>query len=229
MNLFGDIPRPEDIIGTGRQKVVDVIGNKGLVLRKGVGTLRRIYETFSPIGTKSRTELAWNVQRDFMWDFVLRDIKDSKGQILKGTEVGKFCQSVRIEPYKLADVVTLNYGAEKRSYPGQLIIDNITATFICGVPNYVGHYFQSWFDLMVKDGVYYPKKNFVKDADVILYDRKSSKNEHLVLMGLFPISHATYDLSYEGNSYLKYNVTLNVDRIEFKEIDNQGDPVEKGE
>lgn len=234
MSIFNQIPRPEDVLDVGRQKISSVLGDNGLFLRKGMGDLRRLSKKFSAIGMRPRKELSFNVQRDYLWDFVLPDIKDScrivkqggdNSQVLKGVSVSPFCQSLRMKYAKLSEVVSVKYGSETRGYPGNVDFENLSATFITSVPAYVSHYFQAWFDLAVKDGKYFPKYNkedaalsYAKPAMVILFNRSGVPTEQAVLHGVFPIELTTHELTYEGDSFLRYDVTLNVDKITQKTL-----------
>lgn len=214
MKFFSDVPSQQDILSTGRQQVVNLVGNKGLVLRKSLGTALRIYEQLSPIGTKPKTELEFRPQRDYMWDFVPPLLSKSKNKV-SNVEVGKLCQELYFEPRKLRGTEDIKYGGEKRSYPGMVTVGNLKAKFICPMPDLVGVYFRDWFDLMVdENGFYHPKNNYSGEGQVSLYNRTGALNFCFNVRGLFPISIGSYNLSMGGKEFLKYEVELNLDGIE---------------
>jgi hypothetical protein len=160
-----------------------------------------------------------NVQRTNIWDCIPPDINDEKFQLLPGVIVGDYCHSIRIPQFKFDDVVTIRYGAEKRSYPGGLSISNIEISFICPAPNVVDYYFNTWFRLIVsKEGYYFPKCNYAKNMNVILYDRSGIPTEWLVFHGVFPLNLAEHDLTYDDVTFLKYTVSLNVDSISHETV-----------
>lgn len=214
MKFFSDVPSQQDILSVGRQKAVDLIGNKGLILRKGIGTIRRIAEQLSPIGTKPKTELDFRPQRDNMWDFIPPILSRADHRI-SNVEVGKLCQELYFEPRKLQNTVDIKYGGEKRSYPGMVTQGNLKASFICPMPDIIGVYFRDWFELVVDvDGYYSPKNYYSGDGQVSLYNRTGAINIAFTVRGLFPITIGSYKLSMGGKDYIKYDVELNVDLIE---------------
>jgi hypothetical protein len=214
-NFFGDLPQPSDIMAKGKQTAWDVLGNNGLVVRKGIGTVLRIADSLSPIGTKSRDENTFNPQRDFIFDFIFSPTSSTTSDAIKEDVVSKYCQEVKFSPFRLASTDSLKYGASKRSYPGFVTFDNLHLTFICPTPDTVGPYLRKWFRTMISaDGFYSPKAQFVRSGTLTLYARDGAPSFGFKLSGLFPIKIGEYNLSWNNKEYLKYSVELNVDYIE---------------
>lgn len=208
---FSKLPGP--LKNASQKYLADRLGNKGLVLKKNIGKVLNIIENIAGISTASKSEKGLNVQREFNWVIVLPDLSNMKG--LKSDGVNDLCIAVDFQPYKLADKTDVKYGAYKRSYPGMLSISDLTATFVSTVPMTVESYFERWFALMVdKKGRYYPKNTYAKDIRVMLLHRDGQSHVTYKLGRCFPTSLSKVELSYNGGSYLKYTVVLNVDTFD---------------
>ena len=155
-----------------------------------------------------------DLQREFMWDIKFPEI----GQIsFKGValiDIGKFVQNVKFGNYQMESPNIIQVGAFKNKYAGTLDIQEVTMTFLRPIPDVVTPYLQRWRKLIVDDkGIYYPKINYAKNIYVYLLGTDSLISGTFKLINTFPKSLPSYDLSYEREGVLKFDISFSVDRI----------------
>ena len=222
MDFFSTLPTGDDILSAGRAKITNALGNNGLLLRKGIGTAANIanqVQTILSFGPASQDANTGNPQREYLWVFVVPDMNSGLVNI-SGVDIAKYCLEVKFSPPEMKDVVNIKYGPFKRSYPGTITTGNVTATFICPIPDIVSQYFRIWQNLIIdSEGVYYPKINYAKTASVTLYSRTGLVNTQLNLRNVFPIKIGEYNLSYYNKQFVKYTVVMNCDGVEVVDTD----------
>jgi hypothetical protein len=151
----------------------------------------------------------WKLQRRYLWEVILPDVDG-----LPGIDVSQYCQDVKFGEYKMEDVAKMRYGAFQKGYAGFFAIDTVSISFLCPIPDLVGEYLRSWKSLIIDErGFYYPKIQYAKVVYVRLYDRDGTISGSFRLAGVFPKTFPAYDLSYEGEDLVKFDIDFNVDRI----------------
>jgi len=151
-----------------------------------------------------------HVQREYTWGLSL----PSLGLLVDGLVVGKYCQSVTLEQYDIAEIDEYKSGATKQFFAGKLDIATVNMTFICPVPDLVQLYFVKWKKQIVSSsGFYNPSNSYKKDIFIILFDRSGIPSNMVQLKNCFPIKFPQYNLTYEGSNVLKYTVDFKVDTI----------------
>lgn len=152
------------------------------------------------------------IQRTYNWDFLLPDIF---GILVSGMVVSKYCQSVRVGQYDIAEVSEIQAGPFKKRFAGTLDIDTVAATFVTPVPDLISLYFSKWKSLEVDEkGRYNVANVYKKTAHVILYDRTGIPSNIVRLIGIFPTKFPKFDLSYKTEEAHMFEVTFSIDRIE---------------
>ena len=151
------------------------------------------------------------LQRSYMWEFLLT--KRING--IEGTDLSKFCLGARFGDYSISDVVEQRHGAYKIGFAGDMSIPDLVVTYYKINPDIVAEYFRGWKGLIVDEkGFYSPRANYVASAYTILQDVTGRRTETYILRGVFPKVFPALDLSYESNSYVKYDIHFNVDTLE---------------
>jgi len=151
----------------------------------------------------------WKLQRQYLWEVMLPDVDG-----VPGLDVSQYCQEVRFGEYKMDDIAKMRYGAFQKGYAGFFAIDTVTVVFLVPIPDLVGEYLRSWKGLIIDErGFYYPKIKYAKVAYVRLYDRDGTISRSFRLAGLFPKTFPAYDLAYEREELVKFEIEFNVDRI----------------
>jgi len=139
---------------------------------------------------------------------------DVWGAGVLGVVIGKYCQSIRIGNYNISEISEMKSGAFKKFFAGNLDIANPVMTFIAPVPDIVSNYFHTWKEKIVdKQGYYHPSSEYKKNIYVVLYDRTGIPVNMLTLVGTFPKSFPSWNLSYEGQNLVKYEIEFKVDSI----------------
>jgi len=153
-----------------------------------------------------------HVQRDYNWDFFLPLIG-----LVPGIVMTKYCQSISIGQYDIAEIVERSRGPEKSFYPGKLDIDELTATFIVPTPDIVSAYFHGWKNLIVdKRGFYGLPSKYKKNATIVLYDRTLSIPTNLIsIKKMWPITFPKFNLSYESEDVVKHSITFKFEKVAF--------------
>ena len=151
------------------------------------------------------------VQRSYNWDCILPDVW---GAGILGIAVSKFCQSVKVGNYNIDDIAEMKTGAFKKFFAGNMNIQNPTMTFIAPVPDIVSNYFHTWKKKIIdEDGYYHKASDYKKRIYVVLYDRTGIPVNMLTLVGAFPKSFPSWNLNYEGQELVKYEIEFKIDRL----------------
>ncbi|MHA1592008.1 MAG: hypothetical protein ACTSUP_06020 [Candidatus Heimdallarchaeaceae archaeon] len=149
------------------------------------------------------------MQRNYSWDFVL----PSFGLLVDGIAVSKFCQSCKFGQYSL-DEIAIQDGAYKKFFPGILNIETVSATFVTPIPDLVSLYFMNWKKQIVStDGFYNPSKFYKKNIHIILYSRSGVPSNFIQLNKVFPTKFPAFDLNYNDEKMVEFNVDFKVDKI----------------
>ena len=153
---------------------------------------------------------SWKLQRSYLFELLLPDLKG-----ISGLDIGVYCQDVKFGDYGMTDMVAVMYGSKRKGYAGFFQIPPMTATFIKPIPDLVSEYFYQWKGLITDDsGAYYPKTNYALNAYVKLYDRDGSESGTYKLLGVFPKTLPSHNLSYVEESVVKFEIEFNVDDIQ---------------
>jgi hypothetical protein len=151
-----------------------------------------------------------SMQRAYQWEFVL----PSFGLLIDGIAVSKFCQSCRFGQYNIDGSTSLQSGAFKQFYPGVLNIESAFATFVTPIPDIVSMYFAKWKSKIVdNNGFYYPSNNYKKNIFIILYDTSGIPSNFIQLNKCFPVKFPAFNLNYEEQGMVKFEVEFKVDNI----------------
>ena len=152
-------------------------------------------------------------QRTYNWEIMLPDMG-----IIPGIVVSMACQDVKFGDYNIADVDRLRYGAYESKFPGLMEIQDVQFTFIKPIPDIVSAYFYAWRNLIVDQAGYYGKKSdYARKINIYLYDTTGMISNNIQLVGVFPRTLPTYDLSYSTEEIVRLVITCNVDRMSFGE------------
>jgi len=151
------------------------------------------------------------IQRAYNWDCILPDVW---GAGVLGIVVSKYCQTVKVGNYNIDDVAEMKTGAFKKFFAGNMNIQNPTMTFIAPVPDIVSNYFHTWKKKIIDEqGFYHKASDYKRNIYVVLYDRTGIPANMLTLVGAFPKSFPSWNLTYEGQEIVKYIVEFKVDNI----------------
>jgi len=152
----------------------------------------------------------WKLQRTFNFDFLLPDISG-----IAGHEISKYCQDCKIGDYDIAALSTIKAGAFEQKFSGDLKIKEVVATFLKPVNDIVSDYFYAWRTLIVdKQGFHNVKSIYAKTAYLKLYDRDGSETDTYKMIGIFPTTLPSIDVSYTNEDIVKFPITFSVDWIE---------------
>jgi hypothetical protein len=150
----------------------------------------------------------WNLQRDYNWEIFLPDMGS-----LAGYQVAMYCQEVKFGDYVL-DSDSMRYGAFQAKFPGTQGIEDVTFTFLKPVPDIVSSYFYYWKNLVVDGSGYYNvKSQYAKNLKVILYDTTGATSNTYTLVGVWPKSVPSYNISYKREGMVEVSITCSVDRV----------------
>lgn len=166
-----------------------------------------------------------HVQRSYNWDFFLPDLW---GILVSGLVISKYCQSVSLGQYNVGEVIELKAGVNKKFFPGSMEIDMVNATFVSPVPDLVTWYFSKWKSLIVdKMNRYQPSSVYKKNGYIILYDRSGIPANIIRLIGLWPVKFPAFNLSYEQEDVVKFEISFRVDKVElgFKALGGLGSDI----
>lgn len=153
----------------------------------------------------------WMLQRKYNWQLMMPENIEG----IMGMFVSQYCQDVKFGDYSISKLSSIQYGAVQRFYAGVQGIKTASLTFVAPVDNSVLEYFYSWYNLMIDtDGFYHPKSEYKKTIFVSLYDRSGVESVRFTLMGTFPTTKPSIDLSYTSNEIQHYTIGLNVDYLE---------------
>jgi hypothetical protein len=134
---------------------------------------------------------------------------------IRGELLSKFCQDVRFGDYSIQELQELRWGGKTQFFPGQLSISRVTVTFAIPSPDIVGQFFQAWREKIVsKEGFYGLKNAYTKNLYVWVENTSYYPTSRYVLKGAYPISVASFTLSYGEENVLRYTIEFSVDRVE---------------
>lgn len=151
------------------------------------------------------------VQRVYNWDCIMPDVW---GSGVLGIAISKFCQSVSFGNYNIDDIAEMKAAAFKKFFAGVMSVRNPKATFIAPIPDIVSNYFHTWKKLIVDDnGFYHRAGDYKKNIYVVLYDRTGIPANMITLVGAYPKSFPTWDLSYTVEDVVRYDIEFKVDKI----------------
>ena len=151
------------------------------------------------------------VQRTYLWDMIMPDIW---GAGVLGIAVSKYCQSVNFGEYNIDDIAEMNVGAFKKFFPGRMSIRNPRATFVVPIPDIVSNYFHTWKNLIIdRQGFYHKAADYKKNIYVVLYDRTGIPVNMITLVGAYPKSFPSWNLSYADENVVRYDIEFKVDDI----------------
>jgi len=151
-----------------------------------------------------------HVQRDYNWDFILPSVG-----LVPGVVITKYCQSVSVGQYDIREIIEQKKGAKKTFYPGQIDVNEVTATFIAPTPDIVSAYFHAWKQLIIdKQGFYGLPSKYKKNATVVLYDRTMSIPTNLItIKGMWPTTFPKFTLDYNSEGLVVHSITFKFDDI----------------
>lgn len=153
-----------------------------------------------------------HVQRNYAWDFLFPDLF---GILISGAVVSKYCQSVRIGQYDISEISEMKIGPYKRFFPNILNIEPATVTFVAPVPDLVTLYFSQWKKMIVdKKGRFNVASQYKRAGYIILYDRSGIPSNMIRLVGMFPVKFPGFNLDYNAQDSVKFEVTIRYDRLE---------------
>jgi len=151
------------------------------------------------------------VQRTYNWDCIMPDVW---GAGILGIAISKYCQSVNFGEYNIDDIAEMKVTAFKKFFAGVMSISNPKATFIAPIPDIVSNYFHTWKKLIVDDrGFYHKASDYKKNIYVVLYDRSGFPSNMITLVGAYPKSFPSWNLSYAGEDVVRYDIEFKVDNI----------------
>lgn len=162
----------------------------------------------------------WGLQREYMWDVRLPELGKTVnifGISIGGSTLadpGRFCQDIDFSDYNMSSTNNMQVGAYTNKFAGMLEIGEITMSFLKPNPDIVIPYFQKWFSLITKGGLYYPKKNYGKTIYIYMLGVDNMISGTFKCVGCFPKTMPSYKLSYGGEKVLTFPVRFSVDRIE---------------
>ena len=149
-------------------------------------------------------------KRTYMWEVLLPDVG-----IIPGFAIGRYCQDVQFGDYGMQEVDRVKYGPFRAGYAGAFEVTEVTMTFLLPSPDVVSAYFYAWRDIVIsKGGAYFPKGNYAKSINAILYDTAGEEVDRFKLRGAFPKTLPTYDLAYSSEDVIKAQIKFNVDVVE---------------
>jgi len=149
-------------------------------------------------------------KRLYMWEVMLPDIGG-----IPGSTIGRYCQNVQFGDYGMQEVDRVKYGPYRTGYAGAFEVTEVTMTFLLPSPDVVSAYFYAWRDLVIsKGGAYFPKGNYAKVLNCLLYDTTGAEVDGFKLRGAFPKTVPTYDLAYSSEDVIKVPIVFNVDVVE---------------
>lgn len=155
-------------------------------------------------------------QRSYNWEVVF---PFSIGKI-PGMVISKYCKAISFGDYRIDKAHEQQRGPKSLFSPGTLTIDQVTAVFLVSTPNLVHGYFSAWRDLIInKRGFYAEQEKYKFPIYVRLYTTQGITGGTIKLIGAFPMSIFKYDLSYETETILRYNITFSIDDVEFSGFD----------
>lgn len=166
------------------------------------------------LGILGREPSPVNLQRDYLFEVLLPNMKSASGVTILGTEISRLCQKASFGDYSLSDVTKLRYGPFTRSFTGFFEIPDLILEFIIPVNDFVSQYFTAWKLLMVdENGFYLPKVSYSKDAHIRLYDRTGQLSSDFKLEGIFPKTFPNFSVAYPSEDIVRYSINFNVDFI----------------
>lgn len=151
------------------------------------------------------------VQRSYTWDCIMPDVW---GAGILGIAISKFCQSVNFGEYNIDDIAEMKVAAFKRFFAGAMSIQNPRATFIAPIPDIVSNYFHTWKKLIVDNrGFYHKTSEYKKNIYVVLNGRTGIPVNMITLVGAYPKSFPSWNLSYASEDVVRYDIEFKVDNI----------------
>lgn len=155
-------------------------------------------------------------QRAYNWEIVF----PYKIDRIPGPIVSKYCKAVAFGDYSFSEIFEIQKGPKSMFSPGTMSIQNVTALFLAPVPNLVLGYFQEWKKFIVsREGFYFPQRMYKRPIYVRLYTTQGITSATIKLVDAFPKSFYNYNLKYEGQDLVMYEVVFCIDDIEVTGID----------
>lgn len=152
-----------------------------------------------------------HIHRTYTWDCIMPDLW---GFGVLGIAVSKFCQSVKIGNYDISEISEMKTTSLRKFFAGEMTIPSMTATFIAPVPDIVSNYFHTWKKKIVDDDGYYHKASeYKRNIYIVLYDRTGIPANMITAVGAFPKTFPVWDLNYENEGLVKYNIEFKVDSL----------------
>jgi len=171
---------------------------------------QQLFDNYVPL------ERLTEYQRTYNWEIVF---PFSMGRV-PGMVISKYCKAVAFGDYEIKEVFEQQRGPKSLFTPGTLSIDSVTAVFLVSTPNFVHGYFAAWRDKIIsKEGYYSEQDKYKFPIYVRLYTTQGITAGTIKLIGAFPRSVFRYDLSYETEAVVRYNVVFSIDDVEFSGID----------
>ena len=151
------------------------------------------------------------VQRVYNWDCIMPDIWGAR---ILGILVSKYCQSITFGNYNIDDIAEMNVGAFKKHFSGRMTIPNPKITLIAPVPDIVSNYFDTWKNLIIDErGFYHKTSDYKKNIYIVLYDRTGIPVKKITLVGAFPKTFPSWNLTYSDENVVKYDIEFKTDNI----------------
>ena len=151
-----------------------------------------------------------DLHRTYNWDIFM---PFSAGGV-PGVVLSKFCQDIKFGEYGITDLSTLKHGAFQLFYPGFLQINPVTMTFLKPFPDIVSMFFHGWKEQMIsRVGYYSPKVAYKHNVYVFVNSSQGIPADRFILEGCFPKTFPSYELSYDSEDIIKFNIEFSVDRV----------------
>jgi len=149
------------------------------------------------------------MQREYNFEVFLPDLP---GVETSGVTIGRFCQAVQCGPYTISELSSVQFGPFRRSLPDKFTIPDVKMTFLCTNPDIISPYFEAWrFMIIDSVGLYNVTSAYKKTISVLLHTRTGVLSNILKFTGAFPKDRPAYDLSYDKEGIVKFNIAFSVD------------------
>jgi hypothetical protein len=156
-------------------------------------------------------------QRSYLFDVILPDIGISYGGLV-GFGLSQLVQAVKFGDYSIgSDAIRMRFGPYQAHFAGLFTVEKVTITFLKTMPDAVAAYFKAWKDLIITPtGLYQVKSKYQKTIKIRFVDQSGIAMGEYRLIGAFPVTFPSYDLSYATNDVTKIDIDFQVDRIEYE-------------
>lgn len=154
-------------------------------------------------------------QREYNWEFLMPGTMGG----IPGFLVSKYCQSVKFGQYTISEIIEFRKASKKEFFAGLQDLGPVTSTFLCPVPNLVSGYFSAWKLMTISDkGLYGLKNEYKRSLYVLLYDTTGIRTHKIKLKGCWPTAFPSYDLKYEAENVVKFEVDFKFDDLEISGV-----------